>query len=158
MSAGFAPLVNAIFTLCSATGHFRETLAHEPASAPGSEGLVCAIWGSEMRPVQTSGLDVISARMEITVRIHKTLFTEPKDQIDLEVFAATDAVMSAIIGDFTLRAADPTLAGVVRQVDLLGSDGDGLRAVAAYVQIDQTKYRCMDIFVPVIINDCWTVG
>jgi hypothetical protein len=57
--------------------------------------------------------------------------------------------MAAYSGDFTL-------GDVVQEVDLLGEVGVPLRAQAGYITINQTMYRCMDITLPLIVNDLWS--
>ena len=52
-------------------------------------------------------------------------------------------------------------------VDLLGAYGEGLRAEAGYITIGgggqgegsgARMFRVMNVFVPVVLDDCWTVG
>ena len=68
--------------------------------------------------------------------------------IDPNVIKAADVLMTAYTGDFAL-------GGTIRKIDLLGAHGAALQAQAGYVTIGQTMYRCMDITLPLIINDLW---
>lgn len=161
------PLVPAVYTrvaqaahsLALATGCFSADVGHEPKSAPDDPaGLFLALWGSEVRPIQASGMGVISVRLEIQLRIHRGMLTDPQDAIDMEVYNATHAVLAALIGDSTLVTTDATLAGQVRMLDILGSDGDSLRAVPGYITLGSTMFRVQDIFIPYVVNDVFQVG
>lgn len=151
----YRQVTEAIHSTVQAIGVFDAVLAHEPKSAPATDGLTVGMWAADLRPIQSSGLDAASARMEITVRIYANMLTEPQDLIDIQVLGATNAILGALSRDYTLTTADPTLAGIVRQIDLYGEHGDNMRTIMGYVDIGQAKYRIAEIFVPVIINDLY---
>jgi hypothetical protein len=129
-------------------GHLAQVNQHEPKSAP--EGVLTgAVWAQELRPLpSSSGLNATTVLVAFNVRIYKNMLSLPQDAIDPEVLAATDALMAAYSGDFTL-------GGLVRNVDLLGEHGEGLFARAGYVPQDGRLYRILDISVPCVINDLW---
>ena len=82
-------------------------------------------------------------------RIYSNALQESPDLIDTNVIKAADALTTAYSGDFTL-------GGAVRDVDLLGMYGSPLRWLAGYVTINSTIYRCMDLTLPLIVNDLWS--
>ena len=96
-----------------------------------------------------SGLDATTVRAVFTVRIYMNMIQEPQDEIDINILDATDKLMEAYTGDFTL-------GGAVRNIDLLGAGGPGLSANAGYIEIDKRIYRAMTITVPVVVNDVWS--
>lgn len=86
--------------------------------------------------------------MRFKIRIYMSLVQQPSDQVDPRVVDATDALLSAFSGNFSLGS-------LVRNVDLLGSTGQGLSGQAGYINIGGTLLRVMDITLPLIINDVW---
>jgi hypothetical protein len=103
-----------------------------------------------IRAIRTSGLSATSAQIVLNARIYTSLLQEPYDLIDPNVLSATVAFIGALTGDFELGGADD-----VRNVDLLGANGESLSGKAGYVEIDHRMYRVMTIVIPVIINDIW---
>jgi hypothetical protein len=121
----------------------------EPKNAPGS-GLTVAVWAQAVDPIpQRSGLSSTTSRVELMERIYSNMLQEPVDMIDPNVIKATDVLCTAYSGDFTLN-------GSIAEIDLLGAYGTPMRAQAGYVTINQTMFRCMDITLPLIVNDLWT--
>jgi hypothetical protein len=59
-------------------------------------------------------------------------------------------MMGAFSGDFDLGGV-----GGVRYIDLLGSTGTVLGAVAGYIEIDKKMFRVMTMTIPIIINDAF---
>jgi hypothetical protein len=129
------------------TGHFDRVNSHEPKSAPGN-GLYCAVWVDKVT-MATSGLDKASATITLKVRVGSNMIAEPQDGIDPQIMNAVDALLTNYIGDFTFD-------GTVRNIDLFGSDSEGLSVDAGYVEQDRKMFRIMDINLPIIINDLWT--
>jgi hypothetical protein len=144
-----AGIVAAVESHAEQLGVFERVITSEPKSAPGN-GLSAAIWASLIGPVPAaSGLDVVTVRLELMVRILKPMLSQPYGQIDPDILAASDGLMGAYCGSFTL-------GGEVRDVDLFGAHGPGLSGRAGYITIDKTMFRVMDITLPLIINDLWT--
>lgn len=144
--------IDAIFaevnSVVQRTGYFDASFGHEPKSAPEVE-LACATYLQSLRPVAlVSGLAATSARMEITASIYTPFKSMPEDLIDLNVAKAAAAIITAFSGDFDL-------AGLVRNIDLLGAHGEPLGARAGYQSMDRTVYRIMDITIPLIISDAF---
>lgn len=149
MAFGAQTLFNAIESHARASGLFDSVNTHEPKSAPGGN-LHCAIYVSTMAPVAIgSGLAATTGVLTIMARIYLPMIQEPQDKIDPTIAAATDTLMVALSGDFTL-------GGNARNIDLLGQTGGSLSAQAGYITIDQTTFRSMDITIPIIVNDVFT--
>jgi hypothetical protein len=108
------------------------------------------VWAQAVDPIpQRSGLSSTTSRVELMERIYSNMLQEPVDMIDPNVIKATDVLCTAYSGDFTLN-------GSIAEIDLLGAYGTPMRAQAGYVTINQTMFRCMDITLPLIVNDLWT--
>jgi hypothetical protein len=140
-------ILNQVISHAMASGFFDRVNTHEPKNAPGN-GLTCAVWANRIRAAK-SGLDITSALLVVNVRIYSNMLQEPQDAIDPHVIEATDALFNAYIGDFTL-------GGNIRHVDVRGVEGVALEALAGYITIGNTMYRCMTITLPLVINDVWT--
>lgn len=140
-------LLNTVVSHAMASGHFERVNQHEPENAPG-HGLTCAVWANRITALRTSGLNTVTTLVVFNVRVMSLMF-DPPDAIDPTMIAAVDALCGAYTADFTLD-------GLVRQVDLFGAHGQPLDVRAGYLQQDGTKYRVMDISLPVVVNDLWT--
>lgn len=141
-------IIDAVVTHAMSLGKFSQVNAHEPKNAPGN-GLHCAIWADRIGGIRSSGLDSVSARVTFSVRVFQSMQAEPADDIDVAIVDAVDALMGAYAADFTL-------GGLVRQVDLIGSDGPGLEAIGGYITVDSIEFRVFTITLPLIVNDLWT--
>lgn len=141
-------IFNALTSHAEATGLFESVNGHEPKSSPG-KGITAAIWVARIEPARgTSGLAATSALVTCTVRIFSDMLQEPQDGIDPAVVAATDALMNAYTGDFTL-------GGLIRHVDLLGQTRNPLFAQSGYINVSGRMFRIVDISVPMIVSDVW---
>jgi len=149
MALDSVSIVDAVASHASASGHFEQVIKHEPKVAPGN-GLSASIWTDEIKPAAlSSGLAATAARLVLNVRVAMNMLYEPQDDIDPKMLGgAVDALMNAYTGDFTL-------GGLVRNVDLLGEDGEGMFAKAGYLEQDHKLYRVMTINLPLIVNDVW---
>jgi hypothetical protein len=147
MSLNTQAILDAVTSHAQATGQLEWVTSHEPKSAP--QGVGAAVWAQYVGPVPAnSGLDITSAVLLLNVRIYTPMLMEPQDLIDPQIIAATDALMTAYSGDFTL-------GGLIECVDLLGMTGDRLEARAGYLEQDKKIYRIMTINVPVIVENAW---
>ena len=142
-------MFNALTSLAAATGQFDFVTGHEPKGAPSATGLTCAVWLGDIRPIQSSGQASVSMRVEFQCRIFTSMLQEPQDGIDPRIMDAVDSFLAAIIGNFDLDLSDG------RYVDVLGSDGDSLRAIPGYLEQDRKLFRIMEVFVPVLVNDVY---
>ncbi|WP_405611363.1 hypothetical protein [Streptomyces sp. NBC_01508] len=149
-TATVANITDRVVSHAMQTGLFEQVNQAEPKNAPG-HGLSAAVWPDKITPVRTSGLDSVSGRLVYTVRIYSPLLSRPEDEIDPAMINAVDALFTAYCGDFTLD-------GLVRNVDIFGSDGIGLDAQAGYLIVEGGEYRVITITLPLIVNDLWTEG
>lgn len=139
-------------------GIFDSHSLHEPKSAPQGK-LHLSAFGAALTPLaELSGLNVASVRVEFNLVILRDMFGEPADMIDPETMGAAGRLMNSIANGFTL---DDT----VHAVDVLGAYGEPLRAQAGYITIGGggtqgggKMFRVMQVFAPVILADCWTLG
>lgn len=130
-------------------GTFERVIGHEPKVAPG-QGLTASFWVESVVPVaRHSGLAATSAKLTMTARLYHTLQSEPQDDIDPALLAATDALLNAYNGDFTLNDE-------AAYIDILGAHGTPLSAQAGYLKQDDGMYRVFVVTIPIIISDCWT--
>lgn len=147
MAFDYQALTDAVASHAGTTGEFDTVNTHEPKSKPGN-GMTCSIWVSEIAPVSSSGLNAVSGLVEMTMRVQTPFKQMPEDQIDSLLMRATSALMASFAASFTL-------AGIVRNVDLIGQHSQGQRAKAGYVNQDGTVYRLMDVSLPLIVNDLY---
>ncbi|NUO43731.1 MAG: hypothetical protein HOV82_17045 [Streptomyces sp.] len=149
MALDFRAIRDQLVSHAMSLGVFNQVLDHEPVSAPGS-GLTYAVFGGGIAPSpQNSGLSSTSARLVFSGRIYLPADTEPMGDVDVEVMNAVDLLFGAYSGDFDL-------GGSVRNLDLLGADGQALTADLRYLQLDSTTYRTANLNLPMIVNDVWT--
>ncbi len=128
-------------------GRFDQVNRHEPKNAPGNQ-MVAAIIAGPQGPAVGSGLATTDARVEFTVRIYVNMMAQPLDGTDPALIAATDLLINAYSGDFTL-------GGTIKAVDLLGMAGTPLGATPGYINQDSVLYRVMDITLPLLVSDTW---
>lgn len=149
MSLSIQSLFDSLQTQLLVLGVLDDVNTHEPKNAPGN-GITGALWFQNVTPDKTgSGLNVTSARVEFMLRLYTNMLMKPEDAIDPNMVDATDTIMSRLSNHFTLD-------GLVKKVDLLGSTGTPLQAQAGYVESNGKLYRCIDITIPLIVNDVWT--
>lgn len=114
-----------------------------------SGGLRAALFFSDMLPIPVvSGMGAVSVRLEYKIRLYGRLQSEPSDAVDPEMTRAVDAICNAFASQFTLE-------GVVRNVDVLGANGEAMRARSGYLDIEAQTCRVVDITIPLICNDVW---
>lgn len=106
-----------------------------------------AVWTAPISPA-SSGLASTSLVMRFTVRVYVPMLNQPQDEIELDAVGATDVLMTAYNGDFTL-------GGAVRNVDIFGEYGTALTVDPGYVTVDSTTFRVMDINLPLVVNDVY---
>jgi hypothetical protein len=149
-SAFFVTLTDALTTHALRLGYFDRVNKSEPKRAP-DYGLTAAIWPQNLVPAPLNhGLAATTAVATYVARIYQPMLQEPLDMIEANMMRATAALMGALSADFRLADAD---GPDVRNIDLLGAVSPGLTSVAGYLDVDRSKYRVMDISIPIVIND-----
>jgi hypothetical protein len=73
----------------------------------------------------------------------------PQDDIDPDMVRIVNDLFVAYHGDFTL-------GGLVTEIDILGSYGDGLYVRAGYIKQDTKLMRAMSLYLPVIVASAFT--
>jgi hypothetical protein len=150
MGLNSGAVIAAVSSAAGTLGLFEKVNGHEPKSAPATGGLTAAVWLRRVTPTaKASGLAVTAARLVLMVRVYGSMLSDPQDDIDPRLCAATDALLDTFCGDFTL-------GGLIRNVDILGEHGVPLDANAGYLNQDGRLFRVVDITLPLIINDAWT--
>lgn len=148
MTVAVDTILDKVVSHALSSGWFERVNVSEPKSPPGS-GLTVAVWSQAIDPLPTaSGLQSTTGRLTFMVRIYSNALLDPPDMIDPGVIKAADVLFAAYSGDFTLGDS-------IRNVDVLGAHGIPLRAQAGYVTISNVIFRCMDITLPLIVNDMW---
>lgn len=148
MTINLRGILNAIISHAKASGHFEQFAGHDFKSAPGA-----GVWGSvfldTIEPIgEVSGLNSATVRVSVMVRVTQNMLKDPQDDIDPEIAGAVDALLDAVLDDFTL-------GGLVRNIDVFGETGAGVSVNAGYFEQDHRNYRATDITIPMIINDVW---
>lgn len=147
--AAVAALFDAVVSRLLTLGVFETVNQHEPKSAPGN-GMRAAVWVQSIQPVgRASGLSATSGVVMFNMRFYSNFLQMPLDGIDPDLLTATTTVLGAFTGAFTL-------GDTVRDIDLLGMYGQGMGAVAGYINQDNRVYRIMTVTLPVVIDDLWT--
>lgn len=143
--------MDALISHAMALGHFSSVNSVDVGSVPTNEGIAAVVWPRRGRPIPgRSGLASTSLVIPFMVRLFHASATDPLGEIDPRMIDATDALLNAYSGDFTL-------GGIVAEVDLLGQYGDALGWDSGWLDMgDDGKFRIVDIMVPLVINDVWT--
>lgn len=153
MALNSEALLNQVKTQMQNTGLYTAAYTHEPKSAPGiGQDITGAVWINKgPNPVQSSGLNSVSVRLEFMARVYSSALKEPADSIDSELLAIVDSLV-------TVLCLDLDFGSQARYLDLLGSDGEQFSVTWGYLTQDQKVFRVADFIIPVIINDAWTVS
>lgn len=130
---------------------FEAVTDHEPPNPPGG-GLHCAIMLGPLEPIRSSGLAATSGRLEFQARIYSPRYSLSNSAIDRKILQAATTLMSAYSGDFDLLTGN-VAAGLVRNIDLLGSYGTPLRGTPGWLVQDGAPFRVYEISLPLILND-----
>ena len=147
MSLDTAGILSALQSHAQTLGVFDRVNGHESANAPGN-GLTCDFfWVGAVPFSGGSGLASTTVVVTFMARIYLST-TQLSDDIDPQVLHATDELCRAYSADFEL-------GGEVRNMDLLGQSGAQLGAQAGWLQVDATKYRTVDVTIPLVVNDLW---
>lgn len=146
-------MIDAVATVLQRSGYFDKVNQFELKGAPTSTGLLASVFLANIAPSQRrSGLSSTAVRVAFTCRLYMNMMHDPAWEIDPTVMNALDWVVNEFTGDFTLDGLDSDSV----ELDLLGSDGIPLSAVAGYVNVGGALQRVLDITVPIIVWDAWT--
>lgn len=127
-----------------ALGRIERVQEFDPTNAPG-KGITACLVAATGDPRPPTGLDRSALRLVWTVR-----FLMPPGA----PLGSVDPLLMGKAGNLITRlAADLTLGGLVRVIDLRGMSGTSVEWRFGWVTIDQTLYRLLDVTVPLIIND-----
>ena len=148
MALDSTAILDAVASHALTTGYLDRCGTHEPKSAPGT-GLSAAVWVQRLRPIRSSGLNSVSMLLALNLRIYTSMLSEPQDEIDPNVLRVVDSLMAAYCGDFEL-------GGLVRCVDIFGSEGVDLTAEAGYLNQDGRLMRVMTLTIPLLLNDLYS--
>ena len=148
MALNIEGILDAAISHASASGYLDEVNGHEAIHPSVSGGVTAGVWVDRVTPIRSSGLNSVSALVVLNVRLYTSAQQLPLDAIDPNMVAAVDALCAAYVGDFTL-------GGLVRSVDVFGSNGQALDVRAGYLPQDGALQRVMTIWLPCIVNDLW---
>jgi hypothetical protein len=147
--ATFAKLAQGLESHAKGLGIFTAGVSrHEPENDPPA-GVACVIGIGAITPVRSSGLDATSFRAEFAARCYVPATKRPLDDIDPLAAGAACDLMASLSADFTL-------GGLVREIDLLGSEGNAMQAQPGWLEQSGKKFRTADVIIPLIINDAFS--
>ena len=149
MSLDTKAILAKLATIGKASGLFVKVDKFEPRGQPGN-GVTLFLISGPMRPITSSGLNNVSVRWQIDGRVYTPLNYEPASELDAVLTAAAAKYLEALCAQFTL-------GGLVRCVDVFGSDGEPLSATPGYIEQNDKVYRVITLEIPLLINQQWTL-
>lgn len=131
-------------------------LAFEPKAridytAMGSPTVV-AVWLSSAEALQgRGGLASTSARIELTVRVHRNALGDNAAMAATEValLTASDDLVESFFGDIDI-------AGGVGSFDPKGETGEPWKSETGYLSLDNQLNRVATMRVGIVVDDAWT--
>jgi hypothetical protein len=146
-------LYDALVDMAKRSGLFDGgTADHESRSTP--ERLSCEVLMGPLKAVgRASGLSASSARQEFTIRVRGPRMAEPDGETDRSILYAAVYMMTAIHQDLDLDEVGEVAAGMVRNVDVLGTAGDPIGMQPGWLQQSGAPYRVAEVTVGIILND-----
>jgi hypothetical protein len=134
----------ALATHVKALGGIERVQEFDPTNAPG-KGITACLVAMSGDPRPPTGLAASALKLVWTVR-----FLMPPSQ----PLGSVDPKLMGKAGNLITRlAADLTLGGLARVIDLRGMAGTSIEVRFGWVEIGGTLYRLLDVIVPLIIND-----
>jgi hypothetical protein len=134
----------ALATHVKALGGIDRVQEFDPTNAPG-KGLTACLVAATGDPRPPTGLAASALKLVWTVRFMMPP-SQPLGSVDPKLLGkATNLI--------TRLAADLTLGGLVRVIDLRGMAGTSIDLRFGWVEIGGTLYRLLDVNVPLVIND-----
>lgn len=148
MAINIQGILDVIVSHALSTGYFESVNQHEPKQSPGN-GLSASVWIERVAPVKSSGLANTSVRVEFTVRLYSSTYSDPYDDTETNLMLALDALMAAYCGDFQI-------GGQARHVDIFGAYGSSLESRSGWINQDGKEFRVFSIRLPLIVDDLWS--
>lgn len=143
------PIMAKLVTIAKTSGMFPGGVKRfEPRGQPPS-GLSLSLISGPLSATTTSGLNTASLRWQVDGMIYLPINVDPPENIDVVLMNAAAGYLESLCGQFTL-------GGLVRHIDIYGSEGDRLSATPGYLEHDQKLYRVNRLVIPLIINSKWS--
>lgn len=148
MAINIQGILDVIVSHALSTGYFEAVNSHETKQSPGN-GITASVWIERVTPVKTSSLISTSVRLELTVRLYSSTYSDPYDDTDTNLMLALDSLMAAYCGDFEI-------GGNARHVDIFGAYGSPLESRSGWINQDGKEFRVFSIRLPLIVDDLWS--
>lgn len=144
-------ILGRLASIAAATGLFvgGGVKRYEPRGQPAN-GLTVSLISGPKRPIRSSGLNSASLRWQVDGMIYLPMKVDPPDDIDVRLTMAAAGYLQALCAQFTL-------GGLVRCIDVFGSDGEELNATPGYIEENGKTYRVERLMIPLLINQKWTL-
>ena len=139
------PVIQKMHTFLASGGRCSGGVTIGEPKAP-TDGLAAAVIIGPIAWTETS-LVKVSGRVDLIVRFYKNALADPADETEFLLAQTALEVMEDIAGDFDFGDAN------VRNLIPLS-----VAMVPGYLDIGPTKFRVMDITVPLMVNDLATFG
>jgi hypothetical protein len=149
MSLDTRGIMSKLASIGQASGLFVKVAKFEPRGQPGN-GVTLWLISGPMRPITSSGLNNASLRWQIDGMVYVPISKEPIADLDAILTDAAAKYLEALCAQFTL-------GGLVRCIDVFGSDGEPLSATPGYVEQNDKVYRVIRLEIPLLINQQWTL-
>lgn len=139
--------MSALVTIAQKSGMFAKVNEWEPRGQPAN-GVTLSLIAGPFSAIQSSGLNNASLRWQVDGQIYLPMTKDPPKDIDSILMTAASGYCQALCGQFTL-------GGLVRCIDVFGSDGEGLSATPGYLDHNDKLYRVVQLMIPLLINQKW---
>jgi hypothetical protein len=143
------PIMSKLVSIAQQSGRFAAVAGYEPRGQP-SNGVTLALISGPLTPIQSGGMTGVCLRWQIDGQVFLPLHMEPAKELDPRITKAAAGYLEDLCGQFTL-------GGLVRCIDVFGSDGEALSATPGYIDHNDKKYRVMQLMIPLLINERWTL-
>lgn len=147
---GVAPgwVLQALRDVAGRLGCFEKVRLGEWKSQPPN-GCVFAVWANDFGSATDGhGLATTTPLLQATARIYVPGIGKDEETWELKIVNAADLYLAALNAGFTL-------GGLVRNVDLLGAEGERLHWRFGHVVIDAKVSRTADLQINAVFTDEW---
>jgi hypothetical protein len=149
MSLNPGPIMSKLVSIGLESGRFGQVNGFEPNGQPPN-GVTMSLISGPLTPIQSGGMTGVCLRWQIDGQVYLPLNYKPTKDIDPKITGAAAGYLEDLCGQFTL-------GGLVRCVDVFGSDGEALSATPGYLAHGDKTYRVMQLMIPLLINERWTL-